>query len=1040
MAIAHAVWLGDGFALWGERPSPWAGARRGGRHPGAAAAEELAEAAEALCGGAGARAAAKAVPGEVVLRLPGRDGVPVRSGPSAEDVGSGDGVRLGEWTVPALLFDRAAATAFAAELAALAPTGGAAHDVVVGDDLAHLGAVAALARRLVAEGQVLPGLVGGTEADAGFAARWEPVVAGRWSAPYRALVAAAPPALRAAPSAPDGGAAVVAAALGVFTDELVRERLSGGAAAVPPGGGLPGRWLAALVDAEGRVDGAAPAEAAELSARLDRWRGEALRAHERVRLVFRLAAPDEDADDDPAARAEPAPGAADAGPGARDPAGGAAPWRIEFWVGSAHDPSLMLPLRRLWLGEGLPWLPGDVDEQVVAGLRRAARRYPAIGRVLAHPAPDQVSTDAAGASRFIRDHAPALRAAGFDVLLPRWADQRGIGVVLVAEDAEGAAPASAGSGIGAAQLIDFRYEAAIGDQVLDAAELQELARLKTPLVRLRGQWASLDERQLDAVLDFIRRQGHGRVRVAEVLRAAAASEPAEGVSLTGVRAGGVVGDLLSGALERRVEPLPAPEGFTGRLRPYQERGASWLRFLGGLGLGAVLADDMGLGKTVQLLAVLAAERRAAEPSPGPTLLICPVSLIGNWRREAERFTPGLRVHAHHGPSRPHGNELAALLGRTDLVITTYGVVLRDADELAAMPWHRVVCDEAQAIKNAGSRTARAVRALPAANRIALTGTPVENNLGELWALLEFANPGLLGGAAAFRGAIADRIERDGDAEATALLKRATGPFILRRLKTDRSIISDLPDKHEMKTWCQLTVEQATLYQACVNDFEQRLREAEGMQRKGLILATFTRLKQVCNHPAHLLGDGSRLTGRSGKLERLEELLAEALGGGDKALCFTQYTAFGDRLAPYLAERLGRPVLWLHGGVPRARREEMVAEFQSSPEPMVFLLSLKAAGTGLNLTAANHVVHLDRWWNPAVENQATDRAFRIGQRRDVQVRKLICISTLEERIDALIERKQALAESVVGTGEDWLTELSTAELREIVQLAPDAVVA
>src|SRR5690606_22647565 len=329
--------------------------------------------------------------------------------------------------------------------------------------------------------------------------------------------------------------------------------------------------------------------------------------------------------------------------------------------------------------------------------------------------------------------------------------------------------------------------------------------------------------------------------------------------VTGVDADGALGDLLGGAAEHRGEPMDDPDGFDGSLRPYQRRGASWLRFLGRLGLGAVLADDMGLGKTVQLLALLCDERASGggAAAPGPTLLVCPVSLVGNWQREAARFAPKLRVRAHHGPSRPHGNALARAAGEADLVVTTYGVVLRDAEELAALPWHRVVCDEAQAIKNASTRQARAVRELPADSRIALTGTPVENNLGELWSIMEFANPGLLGPQAAFlRGAAAiERAVAEGEGgRAADPLKRATGPFILRRVKTDRSIITDLPEKNEFRTWCTLTPEQATLYKAVVEEMTERLDEADGIQRKGLVLASMARLKQICNHPAQFLGD------------------------------------------------------------------------------------------------------------------------------------------------------------------------------------------
>jgi SNF2 family DNA or RNA helicase/intein/homing endonuclease len=452
-----------------------------------------------------------------------------------------------------------------------------------------------------------------------------------------------------------------------------------------------------------------------------------------------------------------------------------------------------------------------------------------------------------------------------------------------------------------------------------------------------------------------------------------------------------------------------------------------------------VAGGMLCHNTVQLLALMAHERVEQRKSAGPTLLVCPMSLVGNWQREAERFTPHLTVHVHHGSDRLTGDGLRAALNAADLVITTYAIAVRDRDELAEITWGRVVCDEAQNIKNPGTRQARAVRSLPAGSRVALTGTPVENRLAELWSIMEFASPGLLGPAEKFRTEFAIPVERHGDEEVSDRLRRLTGPFILRRVKTDKTIISDLPDKQEMKVWCNLTPEQASLYQATVTDMLARIEEAaEGIERRGLVLATMAKLKQVCNHPAHLLGDSSRLPGRSGKLARLEEICDEVVAAGERALCFTQYAEFGRMLQPHLAARLGCPVLFLHGGTQQKKRDTMVEEFQHLNEPAVFLLSLKAGGTGLNLTAANHVIHVDRWWNPAVEDQATDRAFRIGQRKDVQVRKFVCVGTLEERIDAMIEEKKALAERIVGTGEGWLTELSVADLRTVLALSPEAV--
>jgi non-specific serine/threonine protein kinase len=407
--------------------------------------------------------------------------------------------------------------------------------------------------------------------------------------------------------------------------------------------------------------------------------------------------------------------------------------------------------------------------------------------------------------------------------------------------------------------------------------------------------------------------------------------------------------------------------------------------------------------------------------------------VGNWQREATRFAPKLSVHVHHGADRKLDPD-------ADLVITTYALAARDFELLRDAKWDRIVVDEAQAIKNAATRQAVAIRALPARHRIAVTGTPVENRLADLWSLMEFANPGLLGPAATFKRAYAVPIERHADADAAERLRRMTAPFILRRVKTDKSIISDLPDKLEMEVLCNLTAEQATLYQAIVDDMMRRIESSSGMERRGLVLATMTKLKQVCNHPAQFLADGSRLAGRSGKLARLDEILEEVLVAQEKALLFTQYASFGAMLRGHLSARFGREVLFLHGGVGKPERDALVRRFQSTEagSPAIFILSLKAGGTGLTLTEANHVIHVDRWWNPAVEDQATDRAFRIGQKRNVQVRKFVCAGTVEEKISAMIADKRGLAARIVGTGEIAFSELSTAELRELFSLSSDAV--
>ncbi|MBI3980080.1 MAG: helicase [Chloroflexi bacterium] len=457
-----------------------------------------------------------------------------------------------------------------------------------------------------------------------------------------------------------------------------------------------------------------------------------------------------------------------------------------------------------------------------------------------------------------------------------------------------------------------------------------------------------------------------------------------------------------------------------------------------------VAGGMFCHNTIQVIALLldqGRDRPAASGSPDPrppTLLICPTSVVGNWQRELARFAPSLRVLVHHGVGRVK-EDLAAEAARYDVVISTYALLHRDEAELAGVEWGNVILDEAQNVKNASTKAAQAARRLRAGWRAALTGTPVENRLSDLWSIFQFLNPGYLGSAEAFRKHFAIPIERVGDTTATTRLKSLVAPFILRRVKTDRSIIADLPEKNEMKVFCTLSREQATLYEAVVQDSIRQIEESEGVQRRGLILATLTKLKQVCDHPALFLHDRSELAGRSGKLARLGEMLEEVVTVGDRALIFTQYSEMGKLLKEHLGNTLGRDVLFLHGGTPAAERDRLVARFQAEGRgPQLFILSIKAGGTGLNLTRANHVFHFDRWWNPAVENQATDRAFRIGQRRDVQVHKFICAGTFEETIDQLIERKVGLAAAIVGAGESWITEMSTADLRDLFALRRDAV--
>ena len=557
---------------------------------------------------------------------------------------------------------------------------------------------------------------------------------------------------------------------------------------------------------------------------------------------------------------------------------------------------------------------------------------------------------------------------------------------------------------------------------------------------MRGHWVQTSVEEIHAALEFYKNRRGGEVTAREIVRMAlGAADTSAGIHFEGVRATGWLGALLERLSDKNaIEPLATPPGFTGELRPYQEKGFAWLEFLRRWELGACLADDMGLGKTIQTLALIERERNHGEDRP--VLLVCPTSVLANWEREAARFTPNLRTAIHHGPQRKKGYEFVADAQDHALVLTSYALVHRDLEDLRSMRWAGVILDEAQNIKNPDTKQSMAVRAVMADYRAALTGTPVENHVGDLWSIMDFLNPDFLGTQEQFRRDFLVPIQAHRDPDAVEKLAHITKPFIMRRLKTDRAIISDLPDKLEMKVFCTLTGEQGALYQQVVDEAERKLEDAEGIERRGVILATLVKLKQVCNHPAHYLGDGSALPKRSGKLTRLAEMLEEVTLAGDRTLVFTQFAEMGKLLQEHLQDELGREIFFLHGGTPKKRRDQMVERFQSggSDAPPVFVLSLKAGGLGLNLTGANHVFHFDRWWNPAVENQATDRAFRIGQTRNVQVHKFVCVGTLEERIDEMIERKKSIAEDIIGTGEQWITELSNAELHEVFSLRTDAV--
>jgi superfamily II DNA or RNA helicase len=706
-----------------------------------------------------------------------------------------------------------------------------------------------------------------------------------------------------------------------------------------------------------------------------------------------------------------------------------------------------IPVSRLWEAS-LDTEVLDARKVFLRGLARAVPFFPPLQGALAGQKPEDLTLSPTEAWQFLTRGAAQLKEAGFLVHIPEALAEFGgarrlrAKVRLGARDlgADSSATLDGGTQEGLDGAVSADWSLMLGNDNLDLQDFAQMASLKHPLVAWKGKWVALDPetlKQITQVIQASRGAGFESMSKGEALAAAlTGTAHIPGVSeAIEVEVAGDFGAALDDLKVLPDKPITQPAGFQGQLRPYQLRGLAWLDGLARLGLGGILADDMGLGKTIEVLALLL-HRQQQNPNVGaPTLLICPTSLLGNWEREIAKFAPTLTFFVHHGNNR---DRLPKVFKPHTIVLTTYGVIRREEEVFGARAWGMVVVDEAQAIKNAGSHQAKAVRRIRAPFKLALTGTPIENRLLELWSILAFVLPGYLGSESHFKEHFANPIEKYRDPDAALELRQRVGPFILRRLKTDRTIIQDLPDKNEMKVYTQLSKEQAALYQARVDQMEQDLTAVKGIERRGRILALLTHLKQICNHPSQFLKQAGPYKDRSGKLERLTDMLEEVLESGDKALVFTQFKEMGDRLQVHLKDVLGFEPPFLHGGSTREQRDEMVRSFQEDADgASVLLLSLKAGGVGLNLTAATHVFHFDRWWNPAVEDQATDRTYRIGQTRNVQVHKLITMGTLEEKIDAMLESKRDLADRVVGTGEGWLTELDDDALRRLVVLEPDA---
>ncbi|MBN1178233.1 MAG: ATP-dependent helicase [Anaerolineae bacterium] len=1027
--VLHATWLSGALFLWGEGPPlpPRRGrAPKVPLHPfhlpPAALRETLPD---LIPTEAGETRALAHLPAANRCPLPGPQLIR-----DAMDEPSDAPLELTPWYIDGLMLPPLAALTFLNDLPRpedLAPR------LTLGIDLIVWSLAAKLALELLARQQLAPTL---TRRDGEFLALWVPVLDRPEDVQRVEMLAAAlPTAARAlrlaaddAPEDPPTPRVLLKDFLGSVVDAAVRGWAFNLTHVVTRRDNPAIQaWLAALFARSPAVK--APAHALEeLRQAAARWLEQLLAgAEEPFRICFRLEPPEMDAGGDAVVAAPPA----DA-------------WTLRFFLQARDDPSLLVPASLVWRERGatLRYLDRRFDnpqEKLLAALGQSARLFPPLQASLRQARPEFCALNIDQTYTFLSETAPLLEQSGFGVLVPQWWRKRhrrlGIHATISSDEQ--------GSGIlNLDALVTFKWKLALGDQMLAPDEFARLAELKVPLVQVRGEWVELRPEQVEAAMRFwqTQRAAEEEIALREALRMGLTEEGTLGdLPVVGIAAEGWVDELLQrlNGSAPLTELLP-PDGLVGQLRPYQQRGLSWLAFLRQWGLGACLADDMGLGKTIQTIALFLHDREAGH-SNGPVLVVCPTSVVGNWAREIARFAPSLQVMIHHGSDRLGGEAFLDAAAQIDVVISTYALARRDEEVLETVGWSGIVLDEAQNIKNPAAKQTQAIRRIASGYRIALTGTPVENRLSELWSIMQFLNPGYLGSQQAFRSQFALPIERYQDQEAAGQLRNLIQPFVLRRLKTDPTIIQDLPEKLENKVYCTLTPEQATLYQAVVQDALQQVEEAEGMQRKGLVLSMLTRLKQICNHPAHFLGDGSALADRSGKLARLGEMLEEVLAVDERALIFTQFAEMGGLLQQYLQDTFEGEVLFLHGGTPAKHRDRMITRFQEERHgPSLFVLSLKAGGLGLNLTRANHVFHFDRWWNPAVENQATDRAFRIGQRKDVWVHKFICAGSLEERIDALIESKKALAESVIGAGEGWLTELSTAQLRELVALSREAV--
>ncbi len=730
-------------------------------------------------------------------------------------------------------------------------------------------------------------------------------------------------------------------------------------------------------------------------------------------------------------------------------------WTLNFFLTTSNNKNKLIFPEQIWSGtsevlKSLDYSYEEIEDFFLNSLGTACGIFTPLKRSLMEAFPANATITSAEAYLFLRQAATILENTGFHIILPTWwtNPKHKLGLKLDIEALQNQLITKGHkSFFSANQLINCSWKIMAGETEIDFEAFKEIVDNEDELININGTWIEVDKEKIKSTKEFLEENGAAKqLTISEALRLGNGLISDEALlPIMDFTAQGWLNALLDSS-NGDYEKLEQPKEFIGELRPYQKDGMSWLHFLSSIGMGSCLADDMGLGKTIQFLAFLLKEKEEGKLTD-PTLLIVPMSTLNNWINEFATFAPALKPYLHHGSTRLSGDDFIKCIKDTDVILTTYALAFRDEEFISKVNWGRIALDEAQSIKNLGTKQTQSIRKLvdkqmhtstrsSSCQRIALTGTPMENHLEELWSIMDFLNPGYLGTISSFRTRFAVPIERYQNQEVAKNLNKIISPFILRRVKTDPKIIDDLPEKLEMIEYIDLTKEQAKLYENTLSSLFPQIDEATGIHRKGLVLSTITKLKQICNHPELSSVLPEKISANSGKLNRLEELLGSFLQTEDKVLIFTQFAQMGHLLKKYLEERLGLEILFLHGGLSKAARDKLVTRFQNPTEEInhkIFILSLKAGGLGLNLTEANQVVHFDQWWNPAVEDQATDRAFRIGQKRNVQVRKFICRGTLEERIAEMSKNKKNLADSIIGSTKNFITELSTDELHDLLRL-------